>query len=252
MPDVILWIYNYQLWIFGGLLVLCVSQLWLFWRRQNSLRFTVFNIERETLTRDRNIFLTLSFILVLLISAVLVSNFILAPNLTELYGVPPTPTEILPTETAAPTVTPELVLPGFETDTPEPVSGPAATRTTIPVGGSGCMFPPASITSPIPGAILAGLVEIRGTANIDNFAFYVIEVSTLGDNWLTVITSQTDAEGNAQPVVDGVLGIWNTGLMDPGDYGLRLIVYDSAGNHPQACTIPISIQSAVVTVTPEQ
>jgi hypothetical protein len=251
MPDVILWIYNQQLWIYGGLLVLCGWQLLLFWRRQSRLQYTVFNVERESLASQRNIFLTLGFIFVALLTATLVSNLFLAPNLTELYGAPPTPTEIQPTPTFAPTVTPELVLPGFETDTPPPETGPVSTRTPIPVGGSGCLYPPATITSPIPGAILAGVVEIRGTANIDNFAFYVIEVSTLGDNWLTVITSPTDENGDPKPVVDDILGTWNTALIDPGDYGLRLIVYDSAGNHPLACTIPITIQSPLPTETPE-
>ena len=107
------------------------------------------------------------------------------------------------------------------------------------------MFPGATITSPIPGAILAGVVEVRGTANIDNFAFYVVEVSTLGENWLTVITSQPDAEGHMSPVIEGVLGTWDTRLQDAGDYALRLVVYDAVGNHPVPCTIPITIVALV-------
>ena len=112
------------------------------------------------------------------------------------------------------------------------------------------MFPGATISSPIPGAILAGAVEIRGTAKIENFAFYVIEVSTLGDNWLTIITSQPDENGNPRPVTDGILGVWDTSLQDPGDYALRLIVYDSAGNYPVPCTIPITLQRPQPTLTP--
>jgi len=249
MPDVILWIYNHQSWVYGLLIAFCVGALYLIWRTQGRVRYTVFTVERERLAGHRNIYLLLAFIFVALLLSTLISNFFLVPNLSDLFGVPPTPTAIRPTLTPEPSVTPELVLPGFESPTPDVQAGPPATRTPVPAGGSGCMFPLATITSPIPGAILAGVVEIRGTANIDNFAFYVLEVSTLGDNWLTVVTSSPDEQGNPKPVIDDVLGSWNSALIDPGDYALRLVVYDSAGNHPAACTIPITIQAPAPTPT---
>jgi hypothetical protein len=102
---------------------------------------------------------------------------------------------------------------------------------------------------------LAGKVEVRGTANIENFAFYVIEVSTLGNNWLSVITSPKvtpvpSGPELSMPVVEGILGVWDTSLQEPGNYALRLTVYDSAGNSPLPCTIPITIQAQVPTLTP--
>lgn len=254
MPDVVLWIYAYQRWVYVVLLGLSAWQLFLFWRAQRRIKYTVFNIERERFTADRNRALTTAFLCATLMGAVLLSNAFIAPNLTELFGVPPTPTPVLPTDTPAPTVTPELVLPGFESPTPETIAGPTPSRTPVPVGGSGCQFPGATITSPIPGAILAGKVEVRGTANIENFAFYIVEISTLGENWLTVITSQrenpADPNSSMKPIVDGVLGEWDTSLQEPGDYALRLTVYDAAGNHPLPCTIPITIQAPFPTPTP--
>jgi len=255
MADVILWLSDYQLWLYLGLLGLFVWQAWAVWHAHNLTRYTVFNIEREKFAAQRTRALTLSFLIISLLMALLLSNVFVAPNLTELIGVPPTPTAIQPTDTPAPTITPQLVLPGLETATPEIVSGPTSTRTPVPAGGSGCQFPAATILSPIPGAILAGKVEVRGTANTENFAFYVIEVSTLGTNWLSVITSPkvTPVPSGAEfslPVVDGVLGVWDTSLQQPGDYALRLTVYDSAGNSPLPCTIPITIQSPIPTLSP--
>ncbi|HLF02401.1 MAG TPA: hypothetical protein VI547_10530 [Anaerolineales bacterium] len=249
MPDAILWLSDNQQWIYLILLALCIWNMGLFWRAHHRAQFTTFNIERETFAAQRNRALTLVFLFTALMLAVLLSNAFVAPNLTALLGAPPTPTPILPTFTPAPTFTPELILPGLESPTPEIAVGPTASRTPIPAGGSGCLFPGATITSPIPGAILAGAVEIRGTANIENFAYYVVEISTLGDNWLTVVISQPDALQNPQPVVEGVLGVWDTSLQDPGDYALRLVVYDSAGNHPLPCTIPITIQRPAPTAT---
>ena len=257
MPDVILWIFNHQLWLYLGLLALLGWQAWAFWRSNRFARYTVFNIERENFARARTRALTLLFLLGAVFLAALLSNGYLAPNLTELVGAPPTPTLILPTDTPAPTVTPELILPGLETPTAEVAAGPSPTRTPVPAGGSGCQFPLATIRSPIPGAILAGKVEVRGTANIANFAFYVIEVSSLGNNWLSVITSpkvtpEPSGLEFSLPVVDGLLGVWDTSLQQPGQYALRLTVYDSAGNSPVPCTIPITIQlpAPSATLTP--
>jgi len=241
ISDAILWLYDHQRWVFVVLLALCVLQLFLFWRAQTHLRYTAFSIERENIVAARNRSLTLAVLWAALMAAALLSNTFLAPNLTDLFGAAPTPTIPLPTSTPAPTVTPELVLPGLESPTPEAALGPTPSRTPVPAGGAGCLFPLATITSPIPGAILAGEVEVRGAANIENFAFYVVEISTLGENWLTVITSQPDSEGHMLPVIDGVLGKWDTRLQEPGDYALRLVVYDAAGNHPVPCTIPITI-----------
>jgi hypothetical protein len=254
MPDVVLWINDHQQWIYLALLALCGWQLFVIGRTQRRLQYTVFNIERERYQADRTRALTTVSLCAALLAVALLSNAFLAPNLTELWGVPPTASPAVPSVTPGPTVTPELVLPGLETPTPEVAVGPTASRTAVPVGGAGCQFPGATITSPIPGAILAGRVEVRGTANIDNFAFYIVEVSTLGDNWLTVITSQREdptlLDSPMRPVIDDVLGSWETSLQEPGEYALRLKVYDSAGNYPMPCTIPITIQAPFPTATP--
>lgn len=256
MSDVILLISDFQLWIYLVLLALFIWQAWAVWHAHHLAHFTtVFNIEREKYVNERTRSLTSAFLIIAIMTAVLLSNTFVAPNLTELLGVPPTPTAIIPTNTPLPTITPQLVLPGISTPTSEIVAGPTSTKTPVPAGGSNCQFPAATILSPIPGAILAGKVEIKGSANIENFAFYVIEVSTLGTNWLSVITSpkitpQPSGPEMSLPVNNGTLGIWDTSLQQPGDYALRLTVYDSAGNSPLPCTIPITIQAFAPTATP--
>ncbi|MFQ5406987.1 MAG: hypothetical protein ACE5FI_01005, partial [Anaerolineales bacterium] len=111
---------------------------------------------------------------------------------------------------------------------------PAPENTPVPAGSLGCQNPRATISSPLPGAVIAGQVEVVGAADIDNFAFYVLEISTLGDNWLTVVTSNT-------PVNQGVLGTWDSSLQSAGNYGFRLIVYDASGAFQEPCVIPITI-----------
>lgn len=250
MIEAILWISRNHKWIYLLLASVGVLLLWLWWNAQRRLRRARFSIERAMLVNARARAVIVIFIIITLMAAVLLLNGFIAPNLTAVFGVPPTsnPDDLL-TDTPAPTPTTELVLPGFETPTPEFAAGPTATLTPVPVGGANCLNPQATITSPIPGAILAGEIEVSGTANVDNFAFYVVEISTLGDNWLTVIISQPDAEEKILPVVNGVLGKWNTALQAPGDYALRLVVKNSSGDFSLPCTIPITI-TAPITPSP--
>jgi hypothetical protein len=235
MADAILWIAHNGQWIYIALLLVAAWQLFFWWRAQRRLRFTYFQVERETLIGARSRAISLLLIAVILMAAVLLSNAFIAPNLTPLLGAPPTPTLPLPTGQPSPTPTAEFVLPGLETSTPEVTGTPFPTRTPVPVQGSpGCLNPLATINSPIPGAILSGEIEILGTADVENFAFYKIEISTLGDNWLTVIT-------NVVPVRGGSLGKWNAAAQPPGDYALRLVVINASGSGPEPCTIPITI-----------
>jgi hypothetical protein len=83
-------------------------------------------------------------------------------------------------------------------------------------------------------------VEVVGTANIPDFAFYKLEIngpSTEG-NWQTLSAGST-------PTVGGVLGSWDSSIYIPGNYNFRLVVYDASGNWPPPCVVPINI----VTIT---
>ena len=235
MADPILWIARNGRWVYVALLLIAALQIFLWWRAQRRLRFTYFQVERETLFNARSRAMSLLFMAITLMAVVVLSNAFIAPNLTPLLGALPTPTEPLPTGAPIPTFTPELVMPGLETSTLEVTGPPPPTRTAVPVQGSpGCLNPLATINSPIPGAILSGEIEILGTANVENFAFYKIEISTLGNNWLTVIT-------NVIPVSGASLGKWDATSQPPGDYALRLVVINASGTGPEPCTLPITI-----------
>lgn len=243
VADAILLIATYQTWIFASLGLLGVVLILIWWRSGHKLRFATFGLDRENLVSARNRAATsLIMIICIMISFLLINTFI-SPNLSELLGVPPTATPPLPTNTPLPTATPPFVLPGLVTATSQLIIGPTPTRTKVPVAGSNCLNPRAGITSPIPGSILSGEIEVRGNANVENFAFYEVQVSTLGSNWLTVLTDK-------KPIINGSLGKWDTRIQTPGEYALRLLVYNSTGKFPEPCTIPISI-IPVPTKTPQ-
>ena len=150
----------------------------------------------------------------------------IAPGLAALRFNTPTPALVLVTTvpTAAPVVS--ILLPGQPSPTPSGSATPMPTITPVPPAGSGCRVASATITSPLAGAVISGQVDVRGSANIPDFAFYVLEISTVGDNWLNLYTDD-------KPVQDSLLGRWNASLYPPGEYAFRMIVYDARGAFPE-------------------
>jgi hypothetical protein len=100
---------------------------------------------------------------------------------------------------------------------------------------NGCIKGKLEFTSPLSGDKVSGTVELKGVLVIDNFGFYKYEYSKSGSNiWITI------AAGN-EIKPDGSIGLWNVSLLVPGDYLLRLYVYDNKGQALQPCIISVTI-----------
>jgi hypothetical protein len=80
-----------------------------------------------------------------------------------------------------------------------------------------------------------GVVQIVGSARIDNFDYYKFEYRPLGSAGWTFLQSFST------PVNGGVLGAWDTGTVEPGQYEFRLVVVDATGNYPNPCTITMTV-----------
>ncbi len=119
--------------------------------------------------------------------------------------------------------------------TPSPaVSGEVPAAPALP-GETGCTPNQIEITEPVNGAKVNGLVTLTGTADVPNFGFYKFEMSPLGvEQWTTILAGRT-------PIRDGELGRWDTSTLLPGDYALRLMVTDAAGQALQPCTITLRV-----------
>ena len=133
------------------------------------------------------------------------------PEPTATVEVTPTPTAEVATPTPTPSETPPPAAEPSATPTPE---APAALR--------------AVISQPADGAEVTGAVEVWGTADGAGYARYLLAYAA-GDqpaeaDWLPVALS------SAQSAVDGLLGVWQTDVLEPGVYWLRLQVFDGSGN----------------------
>jgi YbbR domain-containing protein len=164
----------------------------------------------------------------------------------------PEPTETLePAETPKPTETPELAetpeltetptptpLHPAPTPTPTPTSTPTPvpSATATPVLLAECPDPGARLTYPTMNAVLKGAVQILGSAQVDNFGYYKFEFRPEG------VSEWSFLQRFEEPVVDGLLGVWDTTTLLPGNYWFRLVVVKKDGNYIEPCQVPVNIQ----------
>jgi len=120
-----------------------------------------------------------------------------------------------------------------------PTATPEATHTVTPSPTISipplCPNPQARLTYPTQDAKLEGVVEIRGSADTDNFWYYKFEFRTEGGEWAFL-------ERFDKPVTDGILGHWDTAALPEGWYDFRLVVVDNTGNYPQPCEVRVFVE----------
>lgn len=224
MADVLLFLEEYQGWIYFALGVATLIYLRSSWRWYRSRQATVFSLEREQATGRLVRSAILLGLALVLMAATFVATTILGPSLPASERPTPLPTVSL---LATPTFAGSGEGEALATSTPLPVTE---------IDSAGCANAQATITAPANGESLSGAVEVLGTANIANFAFYKYEYISLtpGSVWRAI-------GAGTRPVVDDLLGTWDTTLVLPGDYALRLVVTDTAGNAPQPCVIQVRV-----------
>jgi hypothetical protein len=221
MTEALFLIAHYQFWLYGCLGLLALWYIRAFWRAWNALNRTLFGLEKENALQQQNTALAMLIILGALAVFVYMNDKVLVPNMVAEKATP-VPTPLPPTST------------------PIPVNGGP-----LVVDSSGCDNSNVTLTEPKSGErIVSGAYEIKGTAVLSALAFYTLEINgtqTQGA-WLPV------AVGNAA-VREGVLGRFDTSGYAPGDYVLRLIVKDTAGNYPRPCEVLITIVGLDATPT---
>jgi hypothetical protein len=229
MEETLLFIEGNQTWIYIILGLAGLIYLRLSLKRYRELRSAFFGLEEER-ARQR---LSRSLVMFGLVLLGLAGVFVLTT-----FASPAIPIAERPT--AMPTVS-LLSTPGQESTPGEGL------ESATPLGegtqkGAGCQNPDARITLPLEGESVSGVIDVRGTANIPGFAFYRIEVNNLkpGSAWRALLAGTQTVCDSGCPVQE-LLGRWDTSLMTPGEYGLRLVVTDTAGNAPLPCEIHVNV-----------
>ena len=217
MDEALRFIDRYQAWIYLLLLLAAVLYGQAALRWFSELRRSLFGLEREqSMARLRRSAFFLGLSAASALAVFLITTFI-TPGLPD-----PAPAALFPTMALA--------------EEPASAGTAVAPAAAGEVDSSGCANPDATIRTPEFGETLTGVVAVRGTASITDFGFYKLEYRTLAADsaWRAIMA------GDA-PMVDGLLHEWDTSLVLPGDYELRLVVADTAGNAPLPCTLRIRV-----------
>lgn len=97
----------------------------------------------------------------------------------------------------------------------------------------GCTMPNVQISSPVIGVALEGIVEVRGTAALDeNFGEYRIEIFSEDSPEAITLVQES------KPVVDDLLGTLDTAVFEEGLYWIRLVVLARGETVRLTCAIP--------------
>lgn len=223
MTTILRFFAEYAVLIYLLLAVGLVFALRALFRARHELGQSVFGLERELAHRHIGQAMTALTLVALLAGSEVVLTAFLAPNLPA-FSLLSTQT-INPLTTQTSTIPPEL-LQTIGALTPQP---------TATAQASGCIPGQIMITYPKPGDIIKGSIVLLGTANIPNFGYFYYEFSAAGsETWQSI-------EGGNQAVQDGNLGKWDTSLITPGNYNLRLVVTDSQADVLPACIVPLQI-----------
>ncbi|MFN7036342.1 MAG: hypothetical protein ACK4SN_08245, partial [Bellilinea sp.] len=106
----------------------------------------------------------------------------------------------------------------------------------------GCIPGVIEWTFPKAGETLKGVVTLRGTVSVPNLGFYKYEYSEPASGlWVTIAAG--DRVIVDQPLGGEGSGQWDTSMLTPGDYRLRLVVTDNVNNVFPACVIPVRISA---------
>ncbi len=215
-------------------------------------RYSIFGLEREQGKRRTLTSLRRALWMVVFAAAI----YLVSDRLVPLLPQPEDRTQdaraqAVPTITVTPTITPRPVLPLSSvateegtptatatptgTPTPDTVPTPAPTPAPAVPSNSGCGNPGIQISSPAPGASVSGSVSISGTANIEGFQFYKVEIAQ-GE---TPAAWSVINDIRREPVSGGLLDTWNTAPFPTGTYWLRLVVVDQTGNYPSPCAVRV-------------
>lgn len=213
--------------------------------RQQSL----YSLEREAANSRATRGAVMILVVGLLAGATYVLSTYIAPTLeTNQPTTTPTPAFLLATETPAPTLQPSPTRTPRPTLTPTGAAAPieptaaaeSPTPTPPPLPPASCPDPNVQLVAPVPGQTFNGSIQLRGTADTPNFAFYKFTLKGPA----TGEVAQTAGEVVREPRRDAVLGDIDGAalLAQPGTYIISLIVVDNTGNEFPACAVPVIIQ----------
>lgn len=217
--------YEILFYVVGGIIILIAAQrTFVAWREWST---SIFGLEKEHTQRKFNQGLSILVFSVLVIVSLFVVNTFITPTVPGIQQLATPTIDITqqpPTNTPAPTAV---------------ITGEGFIPTIASYLSRGCIPGQLDWTDPTNGDSISGIVELKGTVNVENLGFYKYEYSPTGsDRWTTI------AAGNTIIIDEPLGGAWDTSSLVPGNYELRLVVNDNLNNPIPACLIQVTVKGA--------
>jgi hypothetical protein len=207
----------------GVIIVVTALRTFSAWREWSA---SIFGLEKEHTQRKFNQGLSVLVFSGLLVVRLFVVNTFITPTVP---GVQQLATPTIDITQQPPTTTPAPAI---------VITGEGFIPTITSYLSRGCIPGQLDWTDPSNGDTISGIVELKGTVNVENLGFYKYEYSpTSSDRWTTI------AAGNTIIVDEPLGGAWDTSGLIPGNYELRLVVNDTLNNVLPACVIQITIEA---------
>jgi hypothetical protein len=228
MYEILRYLKDLEYLIYVVLGSLAVWQLRKFYMAWEELRAAAFGLEKESaqIRLNRSAALLVVFLFLGIAEFGLVSFII--PAIPEVNPIPTSTVDLLATPTA--TLPADLIA-----EEPSPTILPPQETAELSLG---CVENEVIITYPENNSTVSGIVEVEGTVNINDFGFYKFEISPADtNNWLTIQAGDTPKENE-------VLGFWDTGQLETGNYYLRLVVVDNEGIQLDPCSVYLYVDAS--------
>jgi hypothetical protein len=227
MEDVLRFLKTYEALIYLGLVGLALWEIRKFLMAWEETRGAAFGLERESAQGRLN---KSAIILILYLALGMGEFFMVSFVAPTVPGATP-----LLTPTIDLMATPTVTLAAFETQ--EEAEEATPTPIGYPPEDSGCIPDQLMLTSPHHEQSIHGKVTLFGTVDMPNFSFYKYEVMRpLDPIWYTLQAARETKN-------DEALGDWDTQLLSPGEYLLRLVAVDNQGQMLGSCEIQVNITS---------
>jgi hypothetical protein len=222
---------QYEGWVYFFLIIGALVYIRRMAGNWGEMRATIFGLERDR-AQQRFTQAVTALVLLILIG---VGEFVIVS-----YVIPVRPAAVSPLATATidPLATPTVT----SGSTPEagvmaePADGTPAPTPTVDARLGTCVANRLEITSPRPGEPLRGEVVIEGSATADSFGFYKVEFTPQNQATWRAISA-----GDVEVTAGILISSWDTSIVAPGDYLLRLVVITASAENLPDCQVPITI-----------
>jgi hypothetical protein len=212
-------LHDYEIFIYVLIGLISIFYIRRFISAWQEGRLAIYGLEKEMAGQHMRANASILVALMVLISLMFLTITFVRPMLPQVVVVAtPTPEQ--------PTAQPIALNLGQVTD---------ITPTVEVVGNQNCIAGQIELSEPQNGAELIGVITLKGIINVTDFGFYKYEYAQPGSTTWMIIA----ANGTLDP--EGTLGLWDTSLLVPGDYFLRLVVTDNRSNVVGVCVVGVIV-----------